>query len=124
MQNPQSMDYKYSFTDDSTYVTVPQKLQCPMGILEFITNSHKYLCTFQLFIDATKITNFWSQQHNLFLECSKPQVHLCHYVLRPSFAMFIGSFPVAEVPWNEVISSSCIQSLCSNNQWSNRLHAT
>ena len=34
-----------------------------------------YLCTFQLFIDATKITNFWSQ-HNLFLHgviyCHKP----------------------------------------------------
>ena len=28
MQNPQSMDYKYSFTDDATYVIVPQKLQC------------------------------------------------------------------------------------------------
>ena len=27
--------------------------------------------TFQLFIHATKITNFGSQQHNLFLECTK-----------------------------------------------------
>ena len=65
--NPQSMDYKYSFTDDNTYVFVPPKLQCSMGIQEFLTNFQKYLCTFQLFIDAT---NFWSQQHNLFLECS------------------------------------------------------
>ena len=65
MQNPQSMDYKYSFTDDIMYAIVPQKLQCSR---EYLTNSQKYLCTFQLFIDATKITNFWSQQHNLFLE--------------------------------------------------------
>ena len=28
MQNPQSMDYEYSFTDDTTYVIVPQELQC------------------------------------------------------------------------------------------------
>ena len=28
VQNPQSMDYKYSFADDTTYVIVPQKLKC------------------------------------------------------------------------------------------------
>ena len=37
-----------------------------MGIQEFLTNSQKYFCTFQLFIVATKITNFGSQQHNLY----------------------------------------------------------
>ena len=41
-----------------------------MGIQEFLTNSQKYPCTFQLFIDATKTTNFGSKQHNLFLECT------------------------------------------------------
>ena len=44
-------------TDDIIYVFVPQKLQCSMGIQEFLTNSQKYLWIFQLFIDATKITN-------------------------------------------------------------------
>ena len=44
-----------------------------MGVQEFLSNSQKYLCTFQLFIDATKI-NF--KKHNLFsLECI--EWHLC-----------------------------------------------
>ena len=33
-----------------------------------LTNSQKCVGTFQLFTDAIKITNFWSQQHNLILE--------------------------------------------------------
>ena len=74
MQNFQSMDYKYSSADDTSCVFVPQKLQCSMGIQEFLTNSQKYLCTFQLFIDATKTTNFGSKQRNLFLECGFERV--------------------------------------------------
>ena len=27
-----------------------------------------YLCTFQLLVDGTKMTHFWSQKHNFFLE--------------------------------------------------------
>ena len=33
-------------------------------IKECLTNSQKVSRTFQLFIHATKITNFWSQQYN------------------------------------------------------------
>ena len=74
MQNPQSMDYNYSFTDDNTYAIVPPEATVLWGIQEFLTNSQKYLRTFQLFIDATKITNVWSQQHNLFLECNQATI--------------------------------------------------
>ena len=56
MQNVQSMDYKYSH-----YVIVPQKLQ--------------------LFVDATKITNFWSQQHNLFYRHKHCRKKACHSLL-------------------------------------------
>ena len=56
MQNSQSMDYKYSFTASS---------YSALGNTRILTNSQKYLCTFQLFIGATKITNVWSQQQNL-----------------------------------------------------------
>ena len=56
------MDYKYSFTDDTTCVLGPQKLQCSRDLQECLTNSQKYLGTFQLLIHATKITNFWSKQ--------------------------------------------------------------
>ena len=69
MQNPRSMDYKYLFTDNTTYVFAPQMLQCSVGIQEFLTNPQKYPCTFQVFIEASKITNFWLQHYNLFLEC-------------------------------------------------------
>ena len=41
----------------------------------FLTNSRKYLCTFQLYIDAAKITNFWSQQHNLLLHNSNNYIN-------------------------------------------------
>ena len=63
------MDYKYSFTDNTTCILSPQKLQCSRDLQECLTNSQKYFGTFQLFIHATKITNLWSKQHNLFLEC-------------------------------------------------------
>ena len=59
----------------------PQKLQCSMGIQEFLTNSPNYLCTFQLFIDATKITNFRSKQHNLFLECGNNLMFMYTFTL-------------------------------------------
>ena len=70
------MDYKYSFTDDTTCVLRPQKLQCSRDLQECLTNSQKYLGTFQLFIHATKITNLWSQQHNPFYsEVTKVLLH-------------------------------------------------
>ena len=62
--NAKSPEHGLQISDDTTYVFVPQKLQCSMGIQEFLNNSQKYLYTFQLFIDATKIiTNFGSKQH-------------------------------------------------------------
>ena len=75
-----SMDYKYSFTDDTTSVHVPQKLQCSREYNKLT----KVSCTFQLFNHATKITNFWPQQHNdLFLACRPgAQVHWNGYVDR------------------------------------------
>ena len=46
------------------------------------TNSQKYLYTFQLFTDASKITNFWSQQHNLFIYIPLASMqHLCDVAL-------------------------------------------
>jgi len=47
----------------------PRSYSALYGIQKSLTNSQKYLGTFHMFIHATKITNFWSQQHNLFLEC-------------------------------------------------------
>ena len=67
------MDYKYSFTDDTT-CKWPPGATVLYGIQECLTNSQKYFGTFQLFIHATKITNFWSQQHNLFLECMHARI--------------------------------------------------
>ena len=46
MQNPQSLQ--------TTCVHVPPEATILYGIQEFLTNSRKYLCTFQLFIDATR----------------------------------------------------------------------
>ena len=55
-----SPEDQYSFTDDTTHVFVPQKLQYSVGIQEFLTIT--------LFTDTTKITNLGSKHHNLFLE--------------------------------------------------------
>ena len=46
MQNPQSLQ--------TTCVHVPPEATILYGIQEFLTNSRKYLCTFQLFIDTTR----------------------------------------------------------------------
>ena len=74
----------------------PQKLQCSIGMQEFLTNSQKYFCTFQLFFDAIKITNFWLQQHNFFLEwvmaaifCKDSVVRGLH-VYKAVCALFVG----------------------------------
>ena len=66
MQNPQSMAYKYSFTDD---VYMSPRSYSALGNTRMLNNKlTKVSCTFQLFIHATKITNFGSQQHNFFVE--------------------------------------------------------
>ena len=65
MENLRIMDYKYSFTDDTTCVLVPQKLQCSIGntrMLNKLTKVSRHISTVNI------ITNFWSQQHTLFLE--------------------------------------------------------
>ena len=41
-----------------------------LGNTRMLNKLTKVSHTFQLFIHATKITNFWLQQHNHFLECS------------------------------------------------------
>ena len=40
-----------------------------LGNTRMLNKFTKVSRTFQLFIHATKITNFWLQQHNHFLEC-------------------------------------------------------
>ena len=65
MENLQSMDYKYSFRDDTTCILGPQKLQCSIGntrMLNKLTKVSRHISTVNI------ITNLWSQQHNLFLE--------------------------------------------------------
>ena len=44
----------------------------------YVLDQQKYLCTFQVFIDATKITNVWSQQHSLFLEWANLEFIVAH----------------------------------------------
>ena len=50
------MDQLHNY--DTIYVFAPPEATVLLGIQEFLTNSQKYLCTFQLFIVATKTTNF------------------------------------------------------------------
>ena len=66
MQTPQSLDFETILT--TTYVLMFPEDTMVYEIQEFLTNSQKYLCTFQLFIDATKITKLWSHKYNLRLE--------------------------------------------------------
>ena len=49
------------------YVYMSPQSYCALGNTKFLSNAQRYICTFQLVIDVTKITNFWSQHHNLFL---------------------------------------------------------
>ena len=50
-----------------------------LGNTRILTNLQKYLCTFQLFIVATKIRNFWSQQKNLI---DKHQQMVLHFTVQ------------------------------------------
>jgi len=51
------MDYKYSFTDDTTCVHGPRS-HSALGNTRMFNKLTKVSRTFQLFIHATKITNF------------------------------------------------------------------
>ena len=54
------------------------------------TNSQECLCTFQVFIDATKITNVWSQQHSLFLEWANLEFIMAHVQSVPACSKKVG----------------------------------
>ena len=82
------MDYKYSFTDDTSCVLGFQKLQCSRNLQECLTNSQKYLGTFQLFIHvlyrlSSFITDRSSVQYvlttNYKAYCSPMETASCMY---------------------------------------------
>ena len=85
MQNPQSIDYKYSVTDCATFacVFVFQKLYTvPYGstriLIQLTTEVSLHIST------ATKIS-FGSKQHNLFsLECIEQHLCSCELLAMPT----------------------------------------
>ena len=84
MQNLQSMEYKYSFTDGTTWVLDPPRSYSALGNT---TNSQKHHGTFQVFIDAT---NVWSQQHSLFLEWANLEFIVTHVESVPACSKKVG----------------------------------
>ena len=71
---------------------VPHRYLSPSSYsaLRNTTNSQKYLCTFQVFIDATKITDVWSQQHSLFLEWANLEFIVAHVESVPACSKKVG----------------------------------
>ena len=57
-----------------------------LGNTRMLNKLTKVSHTFQLFIHATKITNFWLQQHNHFLEC-----WICIFVSSPKLIQHVNN---------------------------------